>query len=520
MDKLSETDLDFITDLFRINEKEARQVIDGKAFYNPLSEKIESKSALVSGDYMALANNIQNWINKEENRIRHFPGYDGIEPFIAFAGDTVEMIKQHHIEEEKKNTQEMNSTKTSNAQITVMEQFDQMKTKHPDAILLFRRGDFYETYKQDAEQASKLLNITTANRSIAGVDTKVAGFPHHALDTYLPKLVRAGMRVAICEQLEEAEKKQLRKDSHKEEPLSQNTTDMPKKKKEQVEQETPTKTAKVAVEEKPAKETKEQKAENAQERKPREPQMVTVNGAKVTHGHAFQSNQNPQDWYFTAKLDGVQLKPQKMGPADVVAYQKKELTVPQLMERYYPTKLQQKVPEEAYRLPNVIATANGNQTIEKFNVYKEKNEASPDFGKYKLYAQVGEQKVSTVASRQDLNAFFDRTATPAQLVERNFAGRLNIPNAYEQHKLPEGVDPKSVRISKDRNDGQWKVSVDLGEQGRTSRQAISFDDGFALFKTKAATREQIAAKYVGGEVEKLLSQQNAQTIDKSKSMKI
>lgn len=409
--------------------------------------------------------------------------------------------------------------KKKSEQSTVMEQFDSMKSKHPDAILLFRRGDFYETYKQDAEQASKILNITTSIRSISGADTKVTGFPHHALDTYLPKLVRAGMRVAICEQLEENNKKQVKSDSHKTEPISQNNTNMPKK-KEQVEQETPTKTAKAAVEEKPVKESKEQKAENVQERKPREPQMVTVNGQKVTHGHAFQSNQNPQDWYFTAKLDGVQLKPQKMDPADVAAYQKKELTVPQLMERYYPTKLQQKVPEEAFRFPNVIATANGNQTIDKFNVYKEKNEASPDFGKYKLYAQVGEQKVSTVATRQDLNAFFDRTATPSQLVERNFAGRLNIPNAYEQYKLPEGVDPKSVRISKDRNDGLWKVSVDLGEQGRTSKQAISFDDGFALFKTKAATREQIAAKYVGGEVERLLSQTNSQTLDKSKSMKI
>ncbi len=107
------------------------------------------------------SDNIQNWINKEENRIRYFPGYDGIEPFIAFAKDTVEMIKTHHIEEEKRKTQEMKSTKASNAP-TVLKQFDEMKAKHPDAILLFRVGDFYETYKQDAVKASQILGITTA----------------------------------------------------------------------------------------------------------------------------------------------------------------------------------------------------------------------------------------------------------------------------------------------------------------------------------------------------------------------
>lgn len=248
--------------------------------------------------------------------------------------------------------------------------------------------------------------------------------------------------------------------------------------------------------------------------------MVTVNGEKVTHGHAFQSNKNPQDWYFTAKIDGNQLKPQKMDPADVAAYQKKELSVPQLMERYFPTKLLEKVPAEAYRFPNAITTAKGVETIEKFNVYKEKNEASPDFGKYKLYAQVGDQKVSGLANNKDLNAFFDRVATPAQLVERNFAGRLNIPAAYERHTLPDGVDKKSVRISKDRSDGQWKVSVDLGERGRTSKQPLTFDDGYALFKTKAATREQIAAKYVGNEVRTLISNPISQKTERSASVKV
>ncbi|MBR1803304.1 MAG: DNA mismatch repair protein MutS [Muribaculaceae bacterium] len=86
----------------------------------------------------------------------------------------------------------------------MMKQFMEMKGKHPDAILLFRVGDFYETYLQDAVTASEILGITLTRRSngASGSD-EMAGFPHHALDTYLPKLVRAGKRVAICDQLED-----------------------------------------------------------------------------------------------------------------------------------------------------------------------------------------------------------------------------------------------------------------------------------------------------------------------------
>ena len=86
----------------------------------------------------------------------------------------------------------------------MMKQFVEMKAKHPDAILLFRVGDFYETYLQDAVIASEILGITLTRRSNgAAAATEMAGFPHHALDTYLPKLVRAGKRVAICDQLED-----------------------------------------------------------------------------------------------------------------------------------------------------------------------------------------------------------------------------------------------------------------------------------------------------------------------------
>ncbi len=89
-------------------------------------------------------------------------------------------------------------------QTPMMKQFLAMKAKHPDAVLLFRVGDFYETYSADAITASEILGITLTRRANgAAKSIEMAGFPHHALDTYLPKLVRAGKRVAICDQLED-----------------------------------------------------------------------------------------------------------------------------------------------------------------------------------------------------------------------------------------------------------------------------------------------------------------------------
>ena len=86
----------------------------------------------------------------------------------------------------------------------LMEQYKRMKSKYPDAILLFRVGDFYETFSQDAITASKVLDIVLTKRANgAASHIELAGFPHHALEAHLPKLVKAGYRVAICDQLED-----------------------------------------------------------------------------------------------------------------------------------------------------------------------------------------------------------------------------------------------------------------------------------------------------------------------------
>ena len=85
----------------------------------------------------------------------------------------------------------------------LMQQYNTIKAKYPDAILLFRVGDFYETFGSDAVRTAEVLGIVLTKRNNGSSHTELAGFPHHSLDSYLPKLVRAGLRVAVCDQLED-----------------------------------------------------------------------------------------------------------------------------------------------------------------------------------------------------------------------------------------------------------------------------------------------------------------------------
>ena len=118
-------------------------------------------------------------------------------------------------QEEEKRKEELTKAETKAvaaiALSPILSQFKSIKEKHPDAMLLFRRGDFYETYMDDAEKSSRILGITLTKSSkekdLDGKLLKIAGFPHHALDSYLPKLIRAGQRVAICDLLESPKQK-------------------------------------------------------------------------------------------------------------------------------------------------------------------------------------------------------------------------------------------------------------------------------------------------------------------------
>ena len=98
----------------------------------------------------------------------------------------------------------MSTTEKVIKETPLMKQYNEIKRKYPDACLLFRVGDFYETFGDDAVRASKILGITLTKRGAGSeTETALAGFPHHSINTYLPKLVKAGLRVAICDQLED-----------------------------------------------------------------------------------------------------------------------------------------------------------------------------------------------------------------------------------------------------------------------------------------------------------------------------
>ena len=407
---------------------------------------------------------------------------------------------------DKKQSAETTKKQVKNKTDTPLAVYQRLKSKHPDALILMRNGDFYRSLNEDARKVSDTLQIPAQKPKFKKDGELIAEFPHHALDVYLPRLIRAGNRVAFAD-MQELGRKQTTNQTK-----NQTQTDAMEKKTEK--KKTKAKDAKVDNTEMKAETKKEDKAvEKSAEQstgqkvhKPREPQMVTVNGEKVSHGHAFQSNQDPNKWYFTARLDGQQLRPQLMKPEDVKAYQERTTNVESLMQTYYPTKLAKKVTPEEYKADNKLSDG---RVIEKMVVYKEHDEQRQDVGKYKLYTQVGEQKMSRTMSKEDLNAYFDRVTTPSKLVEKNFGEQLHLASFYNQFRLPENAGVKEVRIAKSQQ-GDWTVSADLGDKGVTSKAVLSWHDKQSLFTMKTATKEQLAARYLNTEIKSMAAEKQTQ----------
>lgn len=315
---------------------------------------------------------------------------------------------------EKKQVGPSRKKEVKNKADTPQKQYEYFKGKHPDSLILMRNGGNYRALNEDAQKLSDVLGIDAKKPRLKQDGSLIAEFPFNKLDVYLPKLIRAGNRIAIADMPVDVQNNQKQSDNMKKktEPKKQET-------KAEVKAETMVKAG--APKEKPVENASEKieiQSEDQKETTRREPQMVTVNGEKVTHGHAFQSNLNPDKWYFTARLDGNQLRPQLMKPEDVAAYQKREISVETLMQNYYPTKLQKKVTPEDFKADNKLSDG---RVIDRMVVYKEHDESRDDVGKYKIYTQVGNQKMSRTMSHEDLNAYFDRVTTPAKLVEKNFS---------------------------------------------------------------------------------------------------
>ena len=238
-----------------------------------------------------------------------------------------------------------------------------------------------------------------------------------------------------------------------------------------------------------------------------EPQMVTVNGDKVSHGHIFESKTTPGNWFFSVRLNGEPLKSRLVSAEDLNAFQKKEIGIPQMMERYHPTKLMRRLSPDELAAGRTLSDG---RTVDKFNFYKETDPQRPDFGKYKMYAQVGDAKMSVLAPKEALNSYFDKVATPAQLVEAHMGDKLHLKSAYERYSIPQGVSVADVSMVKEPN-GAWALKAKINGED-VSPKTLSYDDYFSFFKTKTATGEQLVAKYFGDEIKQASSLEKGEAL--------
>lgn len=388
--------------------------------------------------------------------------------------------------------------------------YSDIKDKYPNHLALLKCGTFYETYDTDAKKVHDILDLTVTKRHNSWYN--MAGFPAHALEDYLSQLKAAGVNVVIKEAYNKNINEVLtRKDGQTVHIINnQNSITMSKKKTQQVKQEDASVVVKDNSQEKTVNDKVKQTSTKAASDKPEEkneeqvqhrpPQMITVNGQKVSHGHAFQSNKNPEDWFYTAKIDGKELRPQHMSAEDVKAWQDRTLKVEDAMQHYYPTKLMQKAPKEEFKVYNKqedgtlvpnLKLSDG-RPLDKFSVFKEDREGKEDIGKWKMYAAVGNRKFTKVLTQGELNAFFDRVSTPVNMVEKNFGEQLNLASAYAKYQIPENAGVEKVNVRKNK-EGEWFISAQ-GTFGKTEERPISKEDKYSLFHTKTATKEQIAAK--------------------------
>lgn len=212
--------------------------------------------------------------------------YNGYSPKLTPPDTPIE--KQDTAEKENRNIAERTEVPREKP---LLQQYQEMKKKHPDAILIFRVGDFYEMFGDDAKEASEILGITLTTRA-NGRNSRIelSGFPHHALDTYLPKLVRAGKRVAICEQLEQPKKEKTTKRKTGEEQPRQSETSVK-------EREEPQKAVSVATEEQqPTADTEPRPADIGQE--------IETSGVSGTSDEPFQYDDNPDPRLYAYNLFG------------------------------------------------------------------------------------------------------------------------------------------------------------------------------------------------------------------------
>ena len=229
------------------------------------------------------------------------------------------------------------------------------------------------------------------------------------------------------------------------------------------------------------------------------PQLITENGQKVTSANMFESPKQEGKYFFYARLEGVGLHPKAVKEADVEAFMKNEISVKEMFSKYYPTKMAKQLDKEDF---DSLKLSDGNE-LTKFRVYKQRNEEKSHFGEYLLYAEMGNKRFHvTPLSHDQLDAYFDRTQSKGQIAEKVIGEQLHLKSAYEKYKLSENIPVQEVRVRKV-PEGDWLISASLGNKGQTPEHKVSNNDLYSLFKSKTATREQLAAKYLTEDIKEL-----------------
>lgn len=225
-----------------------------------------------------------------------------------------------------------------------------------------------------------------------------------------------------------------------------------------------------------------------------QPQYVTEYGGKVTNAVVFPAKDDSSKQIFFARIDGKPLHPKVVNSDDAERFRNGELTVKDMMEKYYPTKIAKQLSKEEF---NDMKLSDGRE-LTKFRVYKQDNPAKEHYKEYMMYAELGDKHLHAVPmTHAQLDAYFDRTQSKAMLAEKAFGEDLHLKSAYEKYVLPENV--KEVVIRKDAN-RDYMISATLDDGRKTGEKKLTGNDIYAFFKSKTATKEQLGAKYLKDEI--------------------
>lgn len=362
----------------------------------------------------------------------------------------------------------------------IMRQFYDMKEKYPETLMLFRVGDFYETYERDAKNASEILGITlTWKNAAADFNTykgAMAAFPFHALDTYLPKLIRAGQRCAICDQLED-----------------------PKLTKKQNKTIAEMVSPGIASQEKGIKEAPTAPKLNNQNNMPKKAKNVEQEKKDSPKENATQKTAATEQKVKEPETSKKETKAKEEKPAE------KKAEAPAEKKETKAEETKQETPKEKAKLSN-------GQTLDYASVFPMTHIDDKTYG---LKAQVDGVQIGTKKlSDEERGMYFDKKVTPAQLVEAKFEKELKPEvfaqmKEWSQYKIPKEAGIKEVNTFKGKDDGKDLISMKTADDSWKTK-ALPKEDAAAI-ENKVATPKQVAAKNFSDEIAKEVKKHNAVT---------